>query len=167
MVSAFSATSSSPCSSKPPHPNSPMPDRAMRTRFLLPAAALGVAATAALAAVPDNWPRWRGSLDNGSAESGTYPVKWDADNGLLWKTPLPGKGCSTPVVWDKHIYPKTTALSLNRGLSRAESAEFPDYVIAEICEINWLKWLINSISPAHTSTNRPKWVSVSFSQAPP
>ena len=76
-----------------------MPDRAMRTRFLLPAAALVVAATAALAAVPDNWPRWRGSLDNGSAESGTYPVKWDANSGLLWKAPLPGKGCSTPVVW--------------------------------------------------------------------
>jgi outer membrane protein assembly factor BamB len=51
-----------------------------------------------------NWPRWRGPTDGGSAAAGTYPVKWDANSGLLWKTPLPGKGCSTPIVWDKRIY---------------------------------------------------------------
>jgi outer membrane protein assembly factor BamB len=81
-----------------------MPDHAIWTRFILPAGALVVAASAAIAEVPDNWPRWRGTFDNGSAESGTYPVKWGANSGLLWKTPLPGKGCSTPIVWDKRIY---------------------------------------------------------------
>ncbi len=50
-----------------------------------------------------NWPSWRGPQDNGSTESGTYPVEWDADH-VLWKAPLPGKGCSTPVVWDRRIY---------------------------------------------------------------
>jgi outer membrane protein assembly factor BamB len=50
-----------------------------------------------------NWPHWRGPGDNGSAATGTYPVKWDATN-LLWKAPLPGKGCSTPVVWAEHIF---------------------------------------------------------------
>lgn len=51
-----------------------------------------------------NWPRWRGPHDNGSASGGTYPVKFDADSGWLWKTPLPGKGCSTPIVWNHAIY---------------------------------------------------------------
>jgi outer membrane protein assembly factor BamB len=51
----------------------------------------------------DNWPRWRGPQDNGSTTQGTYPVKWDATN-VLWQTPLPGKGCSTPVVWAKRIF---------------------------------------------------------------
>mgnify|MGYP003349046054 CR=1 FL=1 len=51
-----------------------------------------------------NWPRWRGPNDNGSASGGTYPVKFDADSGWLWKTPLPGKGCSTPIVWNHAIY---------------------------------------------------------------
>ena len=49
-----------------------------------------------------NWPQWRGPQDNGSAAQGTYPVKWDATN-VLWKAPLPGKGCSTPIVWAKQI----------------------------------------------------------------
>jgi outer membrane protein assembly factor BamB len=51
----------------------------------------------------DNWPRWRGPRDNGSTETGSYPVKWDADS-VLWKAPLPGKGSSTPIVWNERIY---------------------------------------------------------------
>src|SRR5688572_8482012 len=47
-----------------------------------------------------NWPRWRGPRDNGSVENGTYPTKFEK---ILWKAPLPGKGCSTPVVWDQRI----------------------------------------------------------------
>ncbi|MDB6068070.1 MAG: outer rane biosis protein BamB [Pedosphaera sp.] len=51
-----------------------------------------------------NWPRWRGPKDNGSTEEANYPVKWDAGTNCLWKAPLPGKGCSTPIVWDNHIF---------------------------------------------------------------
>ena len=53
-----------------------------------------------------DWPRWRGPADNGSTEAaGEFPVKWDANsNGLLWKVKLPGKGCSTPIVWHDRIY---------------------------------------------------------------
>ena len=58
----------------------------------------------AFAESQSNWPRWRGPRDNGSNELGTYPVKWDATTNLLWKTPLPGKGCSTPIVWNDRIF---------------------------------------------------------------
>ena len=50
-----------------------------------------------------NWPHWRGPQDNGSVEQGNYPVKWNVD-GVLWKSQLPGKGCSTPIVWNQTIY---------------------------------------------------------------
>jgi outer membrane protein assembly factor BamB len=50
-----------------------------------------------------NWPRWRGPDDNGSTESGIYPIKWNAHT-VLWKASLPGKGCSTPAVWEQRIY---------------------------------------------------------------
>lgn len=61
------------------------------------------AGSVAVAEAQTNWPRWRGPRDNGSTESGDYPIKWDAEN-VLWKVPLPGKGCSTPIVWNKRIY---------------------------------------------------------------
>ena len=50
-----------------------------------------------------NWPRWRGPKDDGVVAPGKYPFKWDSTN-VLWKTPLPGKGCSTPIVWKDRIY---------------------------------------------------------------
>jgi len=57
------------------------------------------------AARAENWPRWRGPADNGSTDSpAAYPVKFDAANHVLWKVDLPGKGCSTPIVWQNHIY---------------------------------------------------------------
>ncbi|MBW8036176.1 MAG: PQQ-binding-like beta-propeller repeat protein [Planctomycetes bacterium] len=55
-----------------------------------------------------NWPRWRGPGNNGSVTSGNYPVTWDPEK-VLWKIDLPGKGFSTPVVWDKKIYLTTGA----------------------------------------------------------
>ena len=50
------------------------------------------------------WPRWRGPGDNGSIDGADYPVKWSDAEGVLWKTPLPGKGCSTPIVSDGRIF---------------------------------------------------------------
>lgn len=71
-------------------------------------AALLLSGGAALGDAPSssggNWPRWRGPNDSGSNEVGSYPAKWSATSNLLWKAPLPGKGCSTPVVWDHRIF---------------------------------------------------------------
>jgi outer membrane protein assembly factor BamB len=48
-----------------------------------------------------NGASWRGP-HKGSAAQGAYLVKWDSTN-VLWNAPLPGKGCSTPIVWAKQI----------------------------------------------------------------
>jgi outer membrane protein assembly factor BamB len=72
--------------------------------FIMMAVAAMLGASAALADSNSNWPRWRGPHDNGSNESGSYPTKWDGTTNVLWKAPLPGKGCSTPIVWNERIY---------------------------------------------------------------
>lgn len=51
---------------------------------------------------PD-WRSWRGPLGNGSVEKGNYPVKFGAEK-YLWRTELPGKGCSTPILLNDLIY---------------------------------------------------------------
>ena len=51
----------------------------------------------------DNWPAWRGPNENGSATGGTYPVQLTDEGKWEWRVALPGKGCSTPVVWGDHI----------------------------------------------------------------
>lgn len=74
----------------------------------------GMAATAPEGS--GNWPRWRGPRDNGSTEGGTYPVKCDA-NTILWKAPLPGKGCSTPILWEQRIYLTAPVNGLDAALA--------------------------------------------------
>jgi len=59
--------------------------------------------TASLAAADGNWPRWRGPDDSGGIRSGRYPVTWTPET-AMWKVDIPGKGFSTPVVWDDRIY---------------------------------------------------------------
>jgi outer membrane protein assembly factor BamB len=50
-----------------------------------------------------DWRAWRGPLGTGSIELGSYPIKFGADD-YLWRTELPGKGCSTPIVLGGMIY---------------------------------------------------------------
>ena len=51
----------------------------------------------------DNWPHWRGPHDNGSTETvGAFPTHWSTNN-VLWQATLPGRGCSTPIVWEQCI----------------------------------------------------------------
>lgn len=63
-----------------------------------------VVASAALARAADNWPQWRGPASNGVAAPGEYPAKFSLDDGIAWKIDLPGRGMSTPAVWDGKIF---------------------------------------------------------------
>ena len=63
---------------------------------------LGFAADAA------DWRSWRGPLGNGSVEQRNFPVTFGADN-YLWRTQLPGKGCSTPILLKGMIYVTSAA----------------------------------------------------------
>ena len=50
-----------------------------------------------------NWPNWRGTNENGSTASGSYIANFDNEKNVKWKTELPAKGCSTPIVWKDQI----------------------------------------------------------------
>ena len=50
-----------------------------------------------------NWPAWRGEDASGSTTHGNYPSELNQEKNLLWKAPLPDKGCSTPVVWENSV----------------------------------------------------------------
>ena len=63
-----------------------------------------------------NWPGWRGPDANGSMTTGQYPVRWDPES-VLWKADVPGKGCSTPIVWNKTIYLTTGIGGIDTGVT--------------------------------------------------
>ena len=63
-----------------------------------------------------NWANWRGPYGSGAAVSGNYPVKWDPEN-VLWKAEIPGKGFSTPIVWERRIFLTTGTEGLDTVLA--------------------------------------------------
>lgn len=63
--------------------------------------------------VAQNWPAWRGEGSNGVATGKQPPL--DLDGKLLWKVELPGRGCSTPIVWNDTIF-VTSAIGDQDGL---------------------------------------------------
>lgn len=53
------------------------------------------------------WPQWRGPLNTGAAVKGNPPVEIGESKNLKWKTPIPGKGHATPIVWGDKIVVQT------------------------------------------------------------
>ena len=61
------------------------------------------------AAQAQNWPGWRGPNGDGSSSETNLPVKWDSVTNVVWKTSVPGKGYSSPVIWNDKLF-ITTAI---------------------------------------------------------
>src|SRR5262245_16561462 len=64
-----------------------------------------------------NWPQWRGPLATGVAPLADPPVEWSEADGtnIRWKTPIPGLGHSSPIVWEDRIF-LTTAVPYGEAL---------------------------------------------------
>lgn len=74
--------------------------------------ALSLLFAAALAAGPNDWPQFRGAQAAGVAEGHALPADFDlaTGEGVLWRTPVPGLGLSSPVIWGDKLF-VTTAIS--------------------------------------------------------
>jgi outer membrane protein assembly factor BamB len=77
----------------------------------------------ALFAADDDWPRFRGP-DNTGVARGDVPVEFSLTKNLAWKTHIPGRGHSSPVVWGNRIF-LTTAVPIG------ESDEYAPHVRKE------------------------------------
>jgi len=51
-----------------------------------------------------NWPEWRGPTRDGVVHGQNLPLQWSATENVRWKTPLPGPGNSTPIVWGGQVF---------------------------------------------------------------
>jgi outer membrane protein assembly factor BamB len=90
---------------------------------LLPAVRLGAQAPApAVEMIAETgeaaryWSRWRGPSYQGLVSGTKYPDRWSAKENVRWRTPVPGSGNSSPIVWGDRIY-LTTAYEDGRRVS--------------------------------------------------
>ena len=90
----------------------------LERRFFWLAAWCVLSAHAALAGeAAENWGQWRGPLGTGVAPHGDPPLRWNEADGtnIHWKTEIPGRGHSTPVVWGDRVF-LTTAIAVGDPL---------------------------------------------------
>lgn len=66
-------------------------------------------------ACAENWPAWRGPRGDGTSLDKQVPLIWDGESGqnIRWKTPIPGTGHSSPIVWGNRVF-VTTCLAESR-----------------------------------------------------
>jgi outer membrane protein assembly factor BamB len=72
------------------------------------------------------WPQFRGPGQEGHGEARGLPLFWSETNNVKWKTPIPGRAWSCPVVWDDQVWVTTApedghelfAVGLDRGTGR-------------------------------------------------
>lgn len=51
-----------------------------------------------------DWPWWRGPQANGVADANQHPpLKWSATENVVWRTPFPGRGHSSPTVIGQRV----------------------------------------------------------------
>ena len=86
-----------------------MPSR-RATLFL---AALAQGHNLSVTAHAENWPAWRKD-GSGLSNETNLPQSWSGVDNVRWKTPLPGKGFSSPIVWNDRVFVTTAAPGLTQ-----------------------------------------------------
>lgn len=57
----------------------------------------------------ENWPQFRGPGAMGVAEHARLPDLWSPTENVVWKQDIPGRGWSSPVVWENHVFITTVS----------------------------------------------------------
>lgn len=52
----------------------------------------------------ENWPGWRGPRGDGTSRETNVPLRWSGTENVKWKTPIPGKGHASPIVWGDRVF---------------------------------------------------------------
>ena len=87
-----------------------------------------VAACLLAADATENWPDFRGSTGDGQSQEADLPLRWSETENVVWKTAIPDRGWSSPVIWGDQVWMTTAtrdgrkmfAIAVNKRSGRIE-----------------------------------------------
>lgn len=79
------------------------------------------------APVDTTWPQFRGHAGRAVSAVATLPTKWSTTINVAWKTAVPGRGWSSPIVWGDQLF-LTTAISAKAFKQASPGIYGNDYV---------------------------------------
>jgi outer membrane protein assembly factor BamB len=94
-----------------------------------------------------NWPSFRGPDASGIAEGYPLPSSWDVATGrnIKWKTPIPGLGLSSPIIWENRIF-------LSAAISGADEPQLKIGLYGDIRSVQddtahrWIVYCLDKLS---------------------
>jgi outer membrane protein assembly factor BamB len=92
-----------------------------------------------------DWPWWRGPRRDGIAAEQTVPAKFGPNDKVIWKTPVPGRGHSSPVVVADRVF-----------LTTADEAEQIQSVLAFDRKTGRKLWQVEVSRGGFPERNHPK-----------
>jgi outer membrane protein assembly factor BamB len=75
-----------------------------RSIALLAACTVALIAGLSVKLAGANWPQWRGPDGQGVSSESALPTAWSPTSHVAWKTPVPGRGHSSPIVWGSRVF---------------------------------------------------------------
>lgn len=68
------------------------------------AAIVALSCMGASAASAEDWPGWRGPTGDGHSSETSVPVRWSAEENVIWTVALPGKSAASPIVVSGRVF---------------------------------------------------------------
>jgi outer membrane protein assembly factor BamB len=117
------------------------------------------------AAVPAaaQWQQFRGPNAGVSADNPALPDTWSATENVAWKTPIPGLGWSSPIVWEDHIF-LTSAVSSGEEAKALPGLYDPGDEQGKTKSTSVQQWMVFDID---ARTGRIRWSTEVKSGVPP
>jgi outer membrane protein assembly factor BamB len=76
----------------------------MRIRLAVATLLLSTVSLHASVGDPKNWAQWRGPEMTGVSRTAKPPIEWSDTKNVKWKVEIPGRGSSSPVVWNDRVF---------------------------------------------------------------
>ena len=108
-----------------------------------------------------HWPSFRGSNANGVADGYSLPTTWSVNESenIRWKTPIPGLGLSSPIVWEDRIF-------ISTAISGGKNQEFKPGLYGNIASVEDdtpHRWIIYCLDK---NTGKILWERTAYSGVP-
>jgi outer membrane protein assembly factor BamB len=93
------------------------------------------------------WPQFRGPQASGIGDGQGAPAAWNvaSGEGVRWKTPIPGIGLSSPIVWGDRIF-VTTAVSAKGDTSIRTGLYGDGSSVDDLSEHSWRLYALDAAS---------------------
>lgn len=67
-----------------------------------------ITTSATVSQAQTNWPQWRGIEGSAISSETGLPTEWSESKNVRWKSPIPGRGHSSPIVWGTRVFLTTS-----------------------------------------------------------